>query len=90
MIISKDRKGKEWTSKELANVIISTTRNDLITIDLSGPEGNAYVLMSYAKIFANKLSLDEDKIIEEMKSSDYENLLQVFDKYFGLFVVMYR
>ena len=30
------------------------------------------------------------KIIEEMMSSDYENLLQVFDSNFGSFVILER
>ena len=32
-----------------------------------------------------------DKVLTEMKSSDYENLIKVFDKYFGKFVdLVYR
>ena len=31
-----------------------------------------------------------DKIIEELTSGDYDNLLDVFDKYFGSFVTLYR
>lgn len=59
-------------------------------IDLTGPEGNAYVLMGYAKNYAKQLSLDADKIINEMTSGDYENLIQVFDGYFGDFVILER
>ena len=40
--------------------------------------------------FAKQLELDSDKIIEEMTSGDYDNLLDVFDKYFGSFVTLYR
>ena len=61
-----------------------------IEIDLTGPDGNAYVLLGYAKNFAKQLDLDFNKIREEMTSGDYENLLEVFDSYFGSFVVMYR
>lgn len=61
-----------------------------ITIDLSGPEGNAYVLIGYAKRFAKQLGLDGDKIVEEMTSGDYENLVDVFDENFGSFVTLYR
>jgi hypothetical protein len=61
-----------------------------IEIDLTGPDGNAYVLLGYAKNFAKQLDLDFNKIREEMTSGDYENLLEVFDSYFGSFVIMYR
>jgi hypothetical protein len=61
-----------------------------IVIDLTGPDGNAFVLMGYAKRFAKQLDLDADVIIKEMKSGDYENLLQVFDNYFGSFVILER
>jgi hypothetical protein len=59
-------------------------------IDLTGPEGNAYCLMGYAKRFARQLNLDGTKIIEEMTSGDYENLLVTFDKYFGDYVILER
>ena len=61
-----------------------------IIIDLTGPDGNAYVLLGYAKSYAKQLGLDYDKIRDEMTSSDYENLIQVFDKYFGSFVILER
>ncbi len=60
------------------------------TIDLTGPEGNAYCLMGYAKQFAKQLDKDSDAIIEEMMSGDYENLVAVFDREFGSFVTLYR
>ena len=46
--------------------------------------------MGYAKQFAKQLGLDEKKILKEMQSSDYENLLEVFDKNFGSFVILER
>ena len=61
-----------------------------ITIDLTGPDGNVFVLMGYARRYANDLGLDGDKIINEMKSSDYENAVEVFDNYFGSFVILLR
>lgn len=59
-------------------------------IDLTGPEGNAYILMGYAKQYARQLSLDGKAIIEEMMSGDYENLVEVFDKHFGDYVILER
>ena len=61
-----------------------------IIIDLTGPDGNAFVLLGYATQFAKELGLDAEVICNEMKESDYENLLQVFDKYFGSFVILER
>jgi len=61
-----------------------------IIIDLTGPDGNAFALMGYARRFAKQLGLDEKKILKEMQSSDYENLLEVFDKNFGSFVILER
>jgi hypothetical protein len=59
-------------------------------IDLTGPEGNAFALMALASRYARDLGLDSDAVIAEMKSSDYENLLQVFDSYFGEYVILER
>ena len=59
-------------------------------IDLTGPDGNAFALLAYAKRFAQQLNLDFSKIQDEMTSSDYENLVQVFDDYFGDFVILER
>lgn len=59
-------------------------------IDLSGPEGNAYVLMGYAQTFAKQLGLDHKAIIADMMSADYEHLIQVFDKHFGHVVDLIR
>lgn len=59
-------------------------------IDLTGPEGNAYVLLGYAGDYAKKLGMDKQKVLDEMTSGNYENLIQVFDKYFGTFVILER
>lgn len=59
-------------------------------IDLTGPDGNAFVLLGIARKFAKQLDLDSEKILEEMKSSDYENLIEVFDQYFGDYVILER
>ncbi len=61
-----------------------------IVIDLTGPEGNAYALMGCAKRYATQLGLDGDAIIKEMMSGDYENLIEVFDKNFGDYVILER
>jgi hypothetical protein len=61
-----------------------------IEIDLTGPDGNAYFLLGTAGNLAKQLGLDRNSIKEEMMKGDYENLVNVFDKYFGNFVTLYR
>jgi len=61
-----------------------------IVIDLTGPDGNAFALMGYAKKYAKQLKFDDNKIINEMMSGDYEELLEVFDRYFGDYVILER
>jgi len=61
-----------------------------IEIDLSGPEGNAYMLIAMAGKWAKQLGLDSKAIQAEMMSGDYENLLAVMEKYFGDYIIMYR
>ena len=67
-----------------------TQRSGNVEIDLTGPEGNAFVLLGYASKYAKQLGLDDNKIQEEMKSGDYENLVSTFDKYFGSFITLLR
>ena len=61
-----------------------------ITIDLTGPQGNAYYLLGTAKNLAKQLDLNGLVIMEDMQSGDYENLVEVFDKHFGNIVTLYR
>ena len=62
-------------------------------IDLTGPKGNAFYLLGQADAFANQLKYSQeerDQLQAEMRSGDYENLIQTFDKHFGCFVVLER
>jgi hypothetical protein len=59
-------------------------------IDLTGPQGNAYVLMGFAQSYCRQLQKDPKPILKEMMSGDYENLLKVFDREFGDFVDLIR
>lgn len=71
-------------------MIRNKTPQSEIVIDLTGPDGNAYALLAYAKRFAQQLDLDFNQIKNEMTSGDYENLIQVFDDYFGEIVILER
>ena len=71
----------------------SFDKDGSIEIDLTGPEGNAFALLGYASRFADQLGYEKediDRLMEEMQSGDYENLVEVFDREFGDFVVFYR
>ena len=61
-----------------------------IVIDLTGPDGNVFVLMGKAKGFAKDLGLNGDEIIEDMMSSDYEHAVKLFDDNFGDFVTLLK
>tara|TARA_Y100001970_G_C13532530_1_gene508350 strand:- start:47 stop:268 length:222 start_codon:yes stop_codon:yes gene_type:complete len=55
-------------------------------LDLSSSDGNAFTLLATANRYATRLGLEDEeksKIITEMQSGDYDNLVEVFDKYFG-------
>ena len=66
--------------------------NPKIEIDLSGPEGNAFVLLAYADRLGKRVYGYEktEEILEEMRLSTYELLILTFDKYFGSIVTLYR
>ena len=59
-------------------------------IDLTGPQGNAFYLLAQADRYARQLGLDSNTVINQMNASDYENLVQVFDRYFGDYVILER
>ena len=70
-----------------------------IEIDLTGPDGNAFVLMGYAMQWAKQLGKETllllhgvtwEEIQKDMMSGDYEHLLSIIEKYFGEYVVMFR
>jgi hypothetical protein len=61
-----------------------------IIIDLTGPDGNAFVLMGTAVNLAKQLGKDGKAIREEMMAGDYEHLLSVFDREFGDYVILER
>lgn len=62
-------------------------------IDLSGPQGNAFFILGTASSLGRQLGYTKEKIEEvnaEMTSSDYENLITVFDREFGEYVDLQR
>lgn len=57
-------------------------------INLDGPEGNAFMLMGLAQRMSRQLGFDGEKVVDEMKSGDYANLVKVFDNYFGSLITL--
>lgn len=69
-------------------MVIRNKRNRDHVIDLTGPDGNAFALMGYAKSLAKELNIDPKPILRDMQSGDYDNLVRVFDDAFGEYVVL--
>ena len=59
-------------------------------IDLTGPEGNAFMLLAIAKDLCHKTGIEWEPVKNEMTSGDYENLILVLDKYFSNLIIMYK
>ena len=59
-------------------------------IDLTGPDGNSFVLLSRAKNLCKQLSIDFNEFYSLATEGDYENLISVFDNYFGDYVILER
>jgi len=73
------------------------SRNELeyrkIEIDLNSPQGNAFNLVGLAGSLGKQLNMTKFRIKciqDEMMLSDYEMLIQTFDKWFGDHVILYR
>jgi hypothetical protein len=61
----------------------------MITIDLNGPEGNAFFLIGLGKKIGRQLELPWKQVndtVNEMMSGDYQNLLDVFVREYGDYV----
>lgn len=57
----------------------------MITIDLSGPQGNAFYILGVADKLMKQKGFTEDMkkdVLDEMKSGDYDNLCSVFEQTF--------
>ena len=68
-----------------------TTKKQVI--DLTGPQGNAFYLLGTAQSLCKQIGISVEKkyeILDEMKSDDYEHLIQTFDKYFGKLIDLER
>ena len=64
-----------------------------IEIDLSGPDGNAFVLLKLASNLCRRFGYSEEKrerVLDEMRLTDYEGLLYTLDREFGDYIILWR
>jgi hypothetical protein len=77
--------------------MIKEKRRDKVEIDLTGPQGNVFNLIGVAMDLGREINrrrggnyIDIKSIQEDMMSSDYEHAIEVLEKHFGDYVIMYR
>tara|TARA_R110001606_G_scaffold33794_1_gene100585 strand:- start:466 stop:684 length:219 start_codon:yes stop_codon:yes gene_type:complete len=70
--------------------IVSKDLTKKRVIDLTGSDGNAFVLLGIAKGLCKQLEIEDDIILDDMRSADYEQLIDTFDNYFGDLVDLER
>ena len=70
--------------------ILSKDTTKKRVIDLTGSDGNAFVLLGIAKGLCKQLEIEDDIILDDMRSADYEQLIDTFDNYFGDLVDLER
>lgn len=86
----------EEEEEEVLEALVGGNSPQERSIDLRGPEGNAYAIMGLAQQLCKQLSevdperYDITKILDKMKSSDYKNLVHTFEEYFGDYVTIYN
>ena len=87
---------KNKYGKKINEKLIYSSEGKKRSIDLRGPEGNAFAILGLAKNLSNQLKeadpekYDWDKINSEMTSGDYKKLVNTFEEYFGDYVTIYN
>jgi hypothetical protein len=64
-----------------------------VKIHLKSPQGNAFYLIGTAQSYAKQLGCTPEQtkaIINDMQSSDYDHLIDVFEREFGDYVDLIR
>ena len=60
-----------------------------IEIDLTGPQGNVFVLIATAKRLARQVGVDGDKVVKRMMRGSYSDAINIFDSAFGDYVTLF-
>jgi hypothetical protein len=66
-------------------------RAQKIKLDLTGPDGNAMVIMATCKSLARQLGWDQEEIqdlLNKQMNGDYTNVIRLADQHFGAFLEM--
>ena len=61
-----------------------------VIVKLNSPKGNSFYLLGLARKYSRMLGLNTIQIHREMTQSDYENLINTFEKYFSEYVTLQR
>jgi hypothetical protein len=76
---------------------IKDKKEGRVEIDLTGPNGNVFCLISIATDLAKLLNkrrgnnyFDIPALQKDMMSDDYEHAINVMEKNFGHMIIMYR
>ena len=77
----------------MEEIAMARKRPSGIVIDLSGPNGNAFVLLGTARKIGRQLGMGREqveKISNEMMSGTYAELVAVFEKHFKNYVTLVK
>jgi hypothetical protein len=69
---------------------IEEKKQTKLEIDLTGPDGNVFVLMGIGGRLCKQLGKNTEMFTRRMMSGDYENAVNTFEEYFGDYVTLYR
>lgn len=64
-----------------------------LVVDLTGADGNAFVLLALAKRLARQFQYSTERtseLLNRMMTGNYENLVQVLDDEFGDILILER
>ena len=70
--------------------ILSKDTTKKMTIDLTGPQGNAFYLLGTAMKLCKQIGLDVNSVLDDLKGGDYEHLITRFDYHFGMIIDLER
>jgi len=65
----------------------------MIKYEIGGTAGNAFAIIGFVHnelLSAGKTKEEVDAVVDDMQSSDYQHLLEVFDKHFGTVITIVK
>lgn len=71
-------------------MIKSIEEKNKLEIDLTGPDGNVFVLIGIGGRLCKQLGFNSEMFSRRMMSGSYENAVATFEEYFGDYVILYR